>query len=137
MQVAALKRYCAGLTGAGATLHGPPANILVYAVGGKRFAHFKTSAPQRWRFSIKAPAGRFLELTDQPGIQPARWLGRFGWITIVDVRAMPAATLRALVDDSWRSAVAKLPKSRRPVPGPLDDGARAPSRRRPRGARQD
>ncbi|TYT27047.1 hypothetical protein FZO89_12685 [Luteimonas viscosa] len=114
MDVAALKRYCAGLPGAESRLHDAPANILVYSVGGKRFAHFKTSAPQRWRFSLKPPPERFLELTDQPGIQPARWLGRFGWITIVDVRTMPTAELRALVEGSWRSAVEKLPKRRRP-----------------------
>jgi len=117
MDVAALKRYCAGLPGAEARLHGEPANILVYAVGGKRFAHFKTSAPQRWRFSLKAPAERFLELTDQPGIQPARWLARFHWITIVDVRSLPSGELRALVDGSYRSAVAKLPRARRPAQG--------------------
>lgn len=114
MDVATLKRYCAGLPGAEGRLHDAPANILVYSVGGRRFAHFKTSAPQRWRFSIKAPAERFLELTDQPGIQPARWLARFHWITIVDVRTLPARDLRALVDGSYRAALAKLPKARRP-----------------------
>ena len=115
MDVAALKRYCAGLPGAEMRQHDAPANILVYAVGGKRFAHFKTSAPQRWRFSLKAPPERFLELTDQPGIQPARWLARFHWTTIVDVRTLPSRELRALVDGSYRSAVAKLPRARRPA----------------------
>jgi len=115
MDAAALKRYCSRLPGAEARLHGAPANILVYTVGGRRFAHFKTSEPQRWRFSLKVPAERFLELTDQPGIQPARWLARFHWITIVDVRAMPPRELRALVDGSYRSALAKLPKARRPA----------------------
>lgn len=118
MDVAALKRYCLALPGAQAHLHGPPANILVYRVGGQRFAHFKTSAPQRWRFSLRVPAERFLELTDQPGIQPARWLARFHWITIVDVRAMPSRELRTLVDGSYAAAVAKLPRSKRPASTP-------------------
>ena len=118
MDVAALKRHCRSLPGTEEQLHGPPANILVYRVGGQRFAHFKTSAPQRWRFSLRVPAERFLELTDQPGIQPARWLARFHWITIVDVRAMASRELLVLVDGSYASAVAKLPRSKRPAPTP-------------------
>lgn len=113
MNVSQLKAFCARLPGAAVHEHGPPANILVYAVGGKRFAHFKTSAPQRWRFSIKVAGERFLELTDVPGIQPARWLARYRWITIVDVRSMPAAELRALVLWSYRHALSTLSRTRR------------------------
>ncbi|MEL1265774.1 MmcQ/YjbR family DNA-binding protein [Pseudoxanthomonas putridarboris] len=110
MDTAALKRHCRTLPGASETLHGEPANILVYAVGGKRFAHFKTSEPERWRFSVKVTPERFLELTDQPGIKPARWLGNHRWITIVDVSAMPSDYLRELVRWSYRHALDKLPK---------------------------
>ena len=62
-----LKRFCAALAGAEARLHGAPANILVYAVGGRSFAYFKTSEPERWRFSFKASPDRFLELTRRAG----------------------------------------------------------------------
>ncbi|MEZ0471798.1 MmcQ/YjbR family DNA-binding protein [Luteimonas salinilitoris] len=113
MNVEQLKALCAGLPGAECREHGAPANILVYAVGGKRFAHFKTSDPERWRFSLKVADERFLELTDMPGIKPARWLGRYHWITIVDVRRLPDAHLRELVDWSYRKALAGLGKARR------------------------
>ncbi|WP_149195144.1 MmcQ/YjbR family DNA-binding protein [Luteimonas suaedae] len=113
MNVEQLKALCAGLPGAECRAHGAPANILVYAIGGKRFAHFKTSDPERWRFSLKVADERFLELTDVPGIKPARWLGRYHWITIVDVRRLPDAHLRELVDWSYRKALAGLSKARR------------------------
>lgn len=108
-----LQAYCAALPGAESTLHAEPANILVYAVGGKRFAHFKTSEPERWRFTFKAPPGRFLELTDMPGVKPARWLARYHWVTIVDVRAFPEDELRALVRWGHQRALSALGKRQR------------------------
>jgi len=30
-------------------------------VGGKKFAYFKTSNPERWRFSVKVTPARFVE----------------------------------------------------------------------------
>lgn len=113
MNTEQLKDFCHRLPGAEATLHEPPANILVYAVGGKRFAHFKTSQPERWRFSIKVTPERFVELTDVPGIKPARWLGRYRWITIVDVASVPTAYLSELVRWSYDHALASLSKARR------------------------
>lgn len=113
MDTKQLKEFCAQLPGASAQLYDAPANILVYSVGGKRFAHFKTSQPERWRFSIKVSPGRFLELTDVPGIKPARWLARFHWVTIVDVRSVPSDHLRELVEWSYRKALGSLSKARR------------------------
>ncbi|UUZ46549.1 hypothetical protein LP420_21645 [Massilia sp. B-10] len=37
----------------------------------KKFAYFKTSTPEQWRFSIRVSPDRFLELTDVPGIKPS------------------------------------------------------------------
>jgi hypothetical protein len=38
----------------------------VYTVGGRKFAYFKTSEPERWRFSTRVAPDRFIELTDVP-----------------------------------------------------------------------
>jgi predicted DNA-binding protein (MmcQ/YjbR family) len=97
MDVAAVKGHCSGLPGASSKLYGPPSNVLVYYVGGKKFAYFKTSDPEMWRFSICTSPDRFLELTSVPGIKPARYLARFRWVTIVDVAAVPADYLRELI----------------------------------------
>ena len=113
MDVAALKRHCRALPGSVETLHGEPSNILVYEVGGKRFAYFKTSEPERWRFSFKVAPERFLELTDQPGIKPARWLGIHRWITVVDVASVPTTELKALVAWSYGYAWDRLTRRQR------------------------
>ena len=110
-----LKELCAALPGAQAVPYGPPANILVYEVGGKKFAYFKTSMPEQWRFSVRVSAGRFIELTDMPGVKPARYMGRFHWVTIVDVARFPGDYLTELVQDSYARAVASLTRARRAV----------------------
>ena len=112
MNTRQLKQFCGGLPGATRTLYGEPSNFLVYSVGGKTFAYFKTSDPERWRFSTKVSPDRFIELTDFPGIKPARYRGRFHWVTIVEVPRFPASYLTELVEWSYQRAFASLSKSR-------------------------
>ena len=115
MNVRQLQQFCRTLPGANERLLGEPANILVYSLHDRNFAYFKTSEPERWRFSIKVTPSRFVELTDQPGVKPARFRGRYHWITIVDVARFPADYLRELVEWSHQHALGKLPLSRRPA----------------------
>ncbi len=104
MDVAAVKAYCTKLSGVSSKLYGPPSNVLVYYVAGKKFAYFKTSEPEQWRFSIRTSPDRFLALTDVPGIKPARYLARFHWITLVDVAAVPEDFLVELIQWSFDKA---------------------------------
>ena len=104
MNVSQLKRFCRGLPEAAETRYGAPYNFLVYSVDGRKFAYFKTSDPERWRFSTKVTPERFIELTDMPGVKPARYRGRYGWITIVDVAGFPAGYLKELVEWSYGRA---------------------------------
>jgi predicted DNA-binding protein (MmcQ/YjbR family) len=97
MNVSQLKQLCRKFPLATETLYGDPYNFLVYSVGGKKFAYFKTSEPERWRFSTRVTPERFVELTDVPGVKPARYRGRYGWVTIVNVTKFPAGYLTELV----------------------------------------
>ena len=112
MNVAQVKAFCHGFPSAAETLYGEPYNFLVYSVGGRKFAYFKTSQPERWRFSTRVTSDRFIELTDVPGVKPARYRGRFHWITIVNVSAFPEAYLTELVEWSYQRAFTSLSKSR-------------------------
>ena len=112
MNIRQLKELCRKFPGASETLHGEPSNILVYSVGGKTFAYFKTSDPERWRFSTRVTPDRFVELTDFPGVKPARYRGRFHWVTIVEVRRFPASYLTELVGWSYHRAFASLSKGK-------------------------
>ena len=110
MNVRQLKDFCRAFPGATERLYEEPYNFLVYAVGGKKFAYFKTSHPERWRFSTRVSSDRFIELTDMPGVKPARYRGRFHWITIVNVSGFPPVYLEELVEWSYRRALASLRK---------------------------
>lgn len=111
MNVNAVKEHCSRYPGSSSQLFGPPSNVLVYYAGGKKFAYFKTSDPEKWRFSIRTTPERFLELTDVPGIKPARYLARFHWVTIVDVGAVPVDYLVELISWSYEKAIARPGRS--------------------------
>ena len=108
-----LKAFCKRFPGATEKLYGAPSNVLVYSVGGKSFAWFKTSEPERWCFSVRVTGDRFIELTDIPGVKPARYMGRFHWITIVEVEKFPVAYLRELVEWSYQKAFGSLTRAKR------------------------
>jgi predicted DNA-binding protein (MmcQ/YjbR family) len=112
MNVAQLKQFCRRFPSATETLYGEPSNFLVYCVGGRKFAYFKTSHPERWRFSIRVAPERFVELTGIPGVKPARYRGRYHWVTIVHVHGFPAAYLTELVEWSYQKALRSLSKAR-------------------------
>lgn len=112
MDVAAVKAFCDGFPAVASRLVGPPGNVLVYSVDKRSFAYFKTSEPERWRFSIRVTSERFLELTGVSGIKPARYMGRYRWVTIVDVRSVPAGYLKELITWSYDRALAGLSKRR-------------------------
>ncbi|MEO8102374.1 MAG: MmcQ/YjbR family DNA-binding protein [Betaproteobacteria bacterium] len=110
-----LKKFCRTLPDAREQLWPDPYNILVYALDKKTFAYFKTSEPERWRFSTKVSPDRFVKLTGVAGVKPARYRGRYHWITIVDVSNFPAAYLKELVEWSYRHALDGLSMARRRV----------------------
>ena len=112
MNTPQLKAFCRRFPGATETLYKEPYNFLVYAVGGRKFAYFKTSDPERWRFSMRVAPDRFIELTDVPGVKPARYRGRFHWITIVNVSSFPTLYLTDLVEWSYQWAFGSLSKRR-------------------------
>jgi predicted DNA-binding protein (MmcQ/YjbR family) len=113
MDVADVKKHCSCYLGASSKLYGSPSNVLVYYVGGKKFAYFKTSEPEQWRFSIRTSPERFLELTDIPGIKPARYMARFHWVTIVNVSTVPAGYLLELIAWSYTKATTRTRKATR------------------------
>ncbi len=112
MNVKQLQEFCRSLPGSNERLLADPSNILVYSLDITNFAYFKTSEPERWRFSIKVTPSRFVELTDVPGVKPARYRGRYHWITIVAVGNFPSGYLKELVEWSYKYALNGLLRSR-------------------------
>ena len=74
-----------------------------------------TSKPVNPKDGVSAQELRligFFELTDFPGVKPARYRGRFHWITIVEVRRFPTSYLTELVGWSYQKALASLSKAK-------------------------
>jgi predicted DNA-binding protein (MmcQ/YjbR family) len=113
MNLDELQVYCASLPGVVERLYQTPINVHAYQVGGKSFGYFKTSDPERWRFSVRVTPERFLELTDMPGIKPAKYMARYHWITLVDVGRFPEDYLIELIDRSYQKAFNSLSKKKR------------------------
>ncbi len=109
---ATLQAACMAFPGAAEKLQGAPSNVLSYVVGDKTFAYFKTSEPEQWRFSLRVTPERFVELTGVPGVKPARYMGRFHWVTIVNVAAFPADYLEELLAWSYQKSLSSLSKAR-------------------------
>jgi predicted DNA-binding protein (MmcQ/YjbR family) len=110
MNTEQVEKHCLSYAGTVEKVSGPPSNVLTYSVGDKKFAYFKTSEPEIWRFSIRVTPDRFLELTDQPGIKPARYMHRFRWVSIVSVASVQEVYLKELIGWSYIKALSSLPK---------------------------
>ena len=110
MTIEDLKQLCRSFPLAIEQHYGAPSNILTYSLYDKKFAYFKTSQPEQWRFSFKTSSAVFMELTDQEGFKPARYMGRFYWITAVNVNEIDEAYLKSLIEYSYAAALNSLPK---------------------------
>ncbi len=95
----------------------------VFSVGGKMFAVMPADpAVHGHRLGIKVADERFLELTDQPGIVPSRYLARARWVSVVEPQRFATRELEALVRDSYVLVRARLTKKLQKELGPLPSG---------------
>ena len=83
---------------------------LVFSVGGKMFAVLCLRGPDRERISFKVDPERFLELTDQPGIQPEPYMARAFWVSVTEPERFARDELEAYVRRSYELVLANLPK---------------------------
>jgi predicted DNA-binding protein (MmcQ/YjbR family) len=84
-------------------------NVDTWLIRRKMFAIIVLDARGRptdlW---FKVDPERFLELTDRPGIRPAPYLARAGWVAVADPSRLTLAELGPLLERSYRLVVAGL-----------------------------
>lgn len=106
-----VQNYCASMSGVELKQKTYPKHFHSYYVCGKKFAYFEIDDSDKWQFSIRVAEDRFLELTDQPGIKPSKYLARFHWITIEQLESVSEEYLEELILWSYQKSVAGLPKN--------------------------
>ena len=114
---ARVREYCRAKPGATEEY---PWGDVVWKVGGKIFAG---SSDGSHRVTVKSTPDEQAHLVEHPAIEVAKYVGRYGWVTI-EVRSKATLQLALeLIDASYASTA---PKRRKP---PVD-AARSPRRRR-------
>jgi predicted DNA-binding protein (MmcQ/YjbR family) len=81
---------------------------LVFSVGGKMFAAF--ALPEGEPFGLPVDPDLCAALTREPGIVPAPYLAKHGWVSVERRSALPLATTRDLLREAHARVAAKLPR---------------------------
>ena len=90
---------------------------LCFKVCGKMFAVLALDAvPQRLCF--KCTPEKFAELVEHEEIIPAPYVGRYKWVLLQRLDALPGAEVKDLVRQSYEMVSAKLPKAKTRKKGP-------------------
>ena len=124
MSVASIRCFCLSLPHATENLQW--GDDLCFKVGGKIFTLLSlSSVPQRLMF--KCTPERFAELLEQEDIVPAPYVGRYKWVSLERLDALPWTEVKDLIEQSYGMVAAKARMARPDTLGP-----EATKRRRPR-----
>lgn len=110
MTVDSVRRFCLSFPLAKENLQW--GEDLCFKVGGKIFAVLDLGSVLQ-RLSFKCAPEKFSELVEQEGIVPAPYVGRFKWVLLERLDALPEPKLKELIGQSYKMVSAKLGKSKR------------------------
>lgn len=83
---------------------------LCFSVGGKLFVMFDLDDQRE--FSFKCDEDDYDRLTEIPGIIPAPYAARLGWVKVTTAAKLPARETRALLTKAHALAALKLSKKK-------------------------
>lgn len=111
MNVDEIRKYCLTFPGATETLQWGDA--LCFKIAGKMFA---VLGLDELRLSFKCDPETFAELIERPDIQPSPYLGRYKWVKLDRLDALPWSELRDLIRQSHKAVSAKVSRNRSASP---------------------
>jgi predicted DNA-binding protein (MmcQ/YjbR family) len=94
----------------------PWEDTLCFKVRGKIFVFTALSVGRFPPVTLKAAPEQFHELLEIEGISPARYVGRYKWVTLAASSILPAGELDALIRQSYELVAAKAPNPKKKSP---------------------
>jgi predicted DNA-binding protein (MmcQ/YjbR family) len=113
MNVDSIRAYCLSFPGATEKLQWGDALCFKVNANGKMFA---VLGLDRVRLTLKCAPETFAELIERPDIRPSPYLGRYHWVMLDRLDAVPNDELRDLIRQSYEMVAAKAPVRRAPSP---------------------
>ena len=110
MDVDRIREICAGFAGTHEDLKWD--NDLCFCVGGKIYAVLSLDKAQP-SLSFKTSEDLFPVLTAMPGIIPAPYLARYGWVCLERLDALEPSLLASHLADSYSRIFQKLPAKKK------------------------
>lgn len=122
MHVDAIREFCLAFPQATENLQW--GDDLCFKVSGKIFVMLRLDDP---RLCFKCAPEVFAELIEREDIRPAPYVGRYKWVMLDRLDALPGDELKELIRQSYDMVAAKAPK---PKSGKSRSRKKKPSRRR-------
>ena len=106
MNIDTLREYCLGLPAVTEDIKWGA--DLCFSVGGKMFCVTGADSSSGG-MSFKCTPEKFNELIERDGIDPAAYVGRYKWVHVSNLDAVPPAELKDLIKTSYQLVFDKLP----------------------------
>jgi len=97
----------------------PWEDTLCFKVRGKIFVFTALSEGRFPPITLKAAPEAFHELLEIEGISPARYVGRYKWVTLSNSNILPTDELAALIRESYKLVAAKAPQKKGTIKGTI------------------
>lgn len=108
MNIDAIRKYCFGFPQATEKLQWDDA--LCFKIRGKLFAVAGLDSP---RLTFKCAPDVFADLIEREGVHPSPYLGRYGWVMLDRLDALPDGEIKHLIQKSYEMVETNAPKLRR------------------------
>jgi predicted DNA-binding protein (MmcQ/YjbR family) len=110
MNVDSIRAYCLSFPDATEKLQWGDA--LCFKVREKMFT---VLGLDQVRLTFKCTPEIFAELIERPNIRPSPYVGRYNWVMLDRLDALPADELQARIQQSYEMVAAKAPKKKQQV----------------------
>jgi predicted DNA-binding protein (MmcQ/YjbR family) len=113
MNVDFIREFCLNFPKAKETLQWGE-TLCFKIAGSKIFAMLSLDAVPP-TLTLKTDPEQFAELLEQEGIVPARYVGRYKWVTLERLDVLPRHELEALITTSYSMVAQSLPKKKKGI----------------------